>query len=119
MKNITRVDEIISDHNGKPCFCLDTFEEGMTLEVSTKNSVYTITKENDTTFIEGTDRFPTPMKVTINGSTFGGSMLVLGRLIVGMHMELFRVVEGKSLLTTRMKEIKISGPNNDWSYVLE
>lgn len=61
---------------------------GKRLIVKTKNTVYTIEKREDGTYIYGNKKYcPVPMKCHINGSTFGGPMLKLDWVGVGMYLE--------------------------------
>jgi len=56
--------------------------------METQNTFYTITKANGKYTIMGHPRFcPTPREINIHGSTFGGSMLKIGFIGRGMHLE--------------------------------
>lgn len=76
----------------------------------TKNTTYTLSKESDgTLLISGNDKFcPTLTKCHINGSTWGGSMIKIGWIGVGMRVE-FVPLEGnfknQPILTTTVSEI--------------
>jgi hypothetical protein len=56
--------------------------------------------------IEGGHRFPFAMDVVLNGSTWGGSMLWVGRLGIGMAMELERP-NYKPLLTSPIQSVTV------------
>jgi hypothetical protein len=61
---------------------------GKKLLVQTRNTLYTIERREDGLYISGSARFcPEPRKCVISGSTFGGSMLRMGYIGVGMYME--------------------------------
>jgi hypothetical protein len=62
---------------------------GSRVEVVTKNTRYQIEKRSeDESFIQGHSQYcPIPTLARIHGSTFGGSMIRVGWLGVGMHLE--------------------------------
>jgi len=71
---------------------LDMLPEDAIIVVRTTNTVYTIDKKAST--IEGHAKYcPTPTHFYFNGSTFGGSMIRVNWIGVGMHMEF--VISGK------------------------
>lgn len=72
---------------------------GKMLLVQTNNTLYKIEHREDGWWIEGNQRFcPIPTKTTISGSTWGGSMLKIGFVGVGMRLEFH--LEGFPTLTT-------------------
>lgn len=86
--------------------------------VRTKNTKYTLICENGK--IKGTgvrdngavsEYMPPDTEVRINGCTFGGSMLKMGYLGVGMHMEF--VYGDKVVTTTSIQSLVIVGQNKD------
>lgn len=68
---------------------LDKLEPGAVLHVRTKNTSYTVEKIEDGKYlISGHPKYcPTPSLTFISGSTWGGSMLKVGFIGRGMHME--------------------------------
>lgn len=67
---------------------LNKLTVGTVLHVRTKNTSYTIEKREDGFYISGHDKYcPTPKQVAISGSTWGGSMLKVGFVGRGMHLE--------------------------------
>jgi hypothetical protein len=67
---------------------LTKLQVGKVLIVKTQNTTYTIEKRSDSTYIHGNKKYCLfPTKCHINGSTFGGSMLKMNWVGVGMYME--------------------------------
>ncbi len=61
---------------------------GSRLFVQTKNTLYEIEKRKDAFYISGHKKYcPEPIKAYIAGSTWGGSMLKVGFVGLGMHLE--------------------------------
>jgi hypothetical protein len=78
---------------------------GKRLLVKTQNTLYTVERREDGLYIWGSRRFcPAPTKCVISGSTWGGSMLKIGFIGIGMFME-FNVDGHKTLTTSLIKEI--------------
>ncbi len=86
---------------------LSDLTAGSTLEVQTRNTLYRIVKAEDGTLtIQGHAHFcPTPMPVTISGSTWGGSMLKMGFIGRGMHME-FYIEKFGTLASSTIQEVR-------------
>lgn len=76
---------------------LRKFTVGKTLIVKTRNTTYTIEKREDGTYISGSQKYcPVPTKCHINGSTFGGSMIKVDWVGIGMYLEfILSVPEGE------------------------
>jgi len=63
---------------------------GKRLSVVTRNRVYTVEHREDGLYIQGHPKYcPAFTKVKIPGSTFGGSMLKMGFIGIGMYMEFY------------------------------
>lgn len=79
---------------------LKSLAVGKALLVQTKNTLYRIEKRGESEFyISGNQRFcPEPTKTSIHGSTWGGSMLKVGFVGIGMRLEFS--VEGHRAITT-------------------
>lgn len=83
---------------------LNKLEVGKGLQVETKNTIYFIEKRVEGFFIHGHNRIcPTPVEASIPGSTWGGSMLKMGFIGRGMHMEFS--VNGKLYTTSTIQEV--------------
>jgi hypothetical protein len=80
---------------------------GSALSVQTMNRVYEIVVLGDgTVLISGHPEFcPEPTAVTIQGSTWGGSMLKVKFLGRGMHLE-FQHPLHRTVLTSRILDIR-------------
>jgi len=80
---------------------------GDTIFVKTKNTKYVIKKTEKGFKIEGNKIYcPNPTSCTINGSTWGASMLKIGFIGVGMHMEYY--VEGhRGVTTTKIQSVSL------------
>lgn len=79
---------------------LKSLEVGKTLMIQPKNTLYLIEKRGEDEFyISGNQRFcPEPTKASIHGSTWGGSMLKIEFVGIGMRLEFS--VEGHRAITT-------------------
>jgi hypothetical protein len=85
---------------------------GTIVEARTKNSLYKIKKlENGEHEIEGGKHFPEPCINGINGSTWGGSMIKMNWLGIGMHIEF---TNGPT--TSPVQSLKIIAPDASWEY---
>ena len=82
-------------------------KDGESITVQTENTLYTIEKVNDKEYlISGNQKLcPIPTKVSIHGSTWGGSMIKLGFIGIGMYLEVGKG-NGKLMITSQIKEIK-------------
>lgn len=90
---------------------LEEIEVGETIKVQTRNTLYTIKKiANDEYEISGNEKFcSVPKKCYIAGSTWGGSMLKMGFIGLGMFMEGNLNFDEKSFLTSQIKSIEYKG----------
>ncbi len=86
---------------------LDALPRGARLEVETENRFYEIVNEGQgRAWISGHPQYcPEPVLVGIHGSTWGGSMLKVGYLGRGMHLEFGNTPYGV-ITTSRIKEIR-------------
>lgn len=80
---------------------------GKTLLVQTKNTLYRIEKRGEEDYwISGHPRFcPEPIKASIHGSTWGGSMLKVGFVGRDMHLE-FSTPEHGTVTTSRIQDVR-------------
>ncbi len=86
---------------------LDSLPPGAKLEVETENRFYCIVNRgHGKALISGHPEYcPQPVLVGIHGSTWGGSMLKVGYLGRGMHLEFTRQPYGV-ITTSRIKDIR-------------
>jgi len=78
------------------------------ISARTVNSDYRITlldPKSGRALLEGGQRFPEPVVVTILGSSFGGSMLRMGWLNVGMRIEIYA---DKHIVTSPIKSLALA-----------
>jgi len=82
---------------------------GTVLEVETQNRAYTIEYQGSgKALISGHPIFcPKPTPVTIHGSTWGGSMIKMGFIGRGMHLE-FGQPDLQSITTSRIVQVRES-----------
>ena len=73
-----------------------------------KNTTYKIEKRgNDDYYIEGNEKHcKLPTKCWINGSTWGGAMLKMKFIGIGMHME-YGTEKSGTITTTLIKRVSI------------
>lgn len=85
---------------------LDALPEGATLEFQTLNNRYRIlNRGRGHVLISGHPQFcPYPLRAYIHGSTWGGSMLKVGFIGRGMHLE-FVPAYGGVITTSRILDI--------------
>ncbi len=87
---------------------LETLKPCDTIHVRTRNSdyeVFLLDPESGRSLVRGGKYFAEPMEATVSGSTFGGSMLRLGWLGVGLRMEI--CVNGKCVATSPVQELRV------------
>lgn len=78
---------------------LEKMAVGKTLRIQTRNTLYLLTKTADGYLLSGSAKYcPTPTKAYPHGSTWGGSMLKIMFVGIGMHLEIG--IEGKGTITT-------------------
>lgn len=85
----------------------DKLPVGSVVEVQTKNTRYILEKRSDTqSFIQGNAKYcPIPTECRINGSTFGGSMIRIGWLGVGMFLEF--QMGGGTITTSQIESVRL------------
>lgn len=93
-----------SERDGGLCWDRDV-PEGATVIVETKNSTYMLEKREGQCWISGGTRFPTPVLAELVGSTWGGSMVKIRFIGIGMFLECY--AEGNTLLTTSIRSVKM------------
>jgi hypothetical protein len=92
---------------------LDSLPAGTLLEIETQNRYYTIEyRGHGKGIICGHPRFcPQPTLVRISGSTWGGSMLWVGYIGRGMHLEFAHPIYGR-ITTSMISEIRVIDENH-------
>lgn len=92
-----------------------SLKPGTKVFVNTKNSEYIIETTSKPGYVkaQGGRYFPEVQECYFNGSTWGGSMLKLGWIGRGMHLE-FSLEDGRTLTTTGVRKARIEGA--DWHY---
>ena len=84
----------------------EDIKKGEIIEVKTNNSTYILQSlENNNFMIQGGKYFPEPEERHINGCTFGGSMIWIGGIRVGMYLEICWK-DNRRLVTSQIKKIK-------------
>ena len=76
------------------------------IHVRTRNSDYEIfllDPKSGRALAQGGEYFPEPMEATVSGSTFGGCMLKVGWLGVGLRMEIY--ANGRRTVTTPVQSL--------------
>jgi hypothetical protein len=87
---------------------LRTLKPCDTIRVRTCNSDYEIflfEPQSGRALVVGGKHFAEPMEATVSGSTFGGSMLKMGWLGVGLRMELN--INGRCIVTSPIQELHV------------
>jgi hypothetical protein len=94
----------VTPHKG---FSVQELDPGELLSLTTRNRSYWLTFLGDHSgLLSGHPQYcqvPTPVRIA--GSTWGGSMIEVGFLGEGMHVE-FVMPDGKTLTTSTVVEIK-------------
>lgn len=83
---------------------------GQALRITTRNTTYILRRvAEDSYTIQGHPRYcPTPVDCRVNGSTWGGSMLKVGWIGVGMHLEVH--IDGAGTITTSViNSVELAG----------
>jgi hypothetical protein len=84
---------------------------GTTVKVQTNNTLYTIDHNEDGDYIQGSPKYcPERTKASIHGSTFGGSMIKVGWIGVGMYLE-FSTPEHGTIGTSKIQSFEIEKSN--------
>jgi hypothetical protein len=79
-----------------------------TIHVRTCNSVYEIfllDPKSGRVLVRGGERFAEPMEARVSGSTFGGCMLKLGWLGVGLRIEIY--ADGQRFVTSPVQSLRV------------
>lgn len=80
-----------------------------TMTIQTRNSHYRVVVTHGTSVVvQGGQFFPDAVAARIDGSGFGGSLLKVGWIGVGMRMEIF--AGDQRIITSPVREISIERP---------
>jgi hypothetical protein len=100
------LDGFVNDLAGAPGICLREVEPLTTIVVRTLNSCYRILITHDTTaIVRGGAWFPDPTPARIDGCGFGGSLLKVGWIGVGLRMEIFS--NGRRIVTSPVRDVTL------------
>jgi hypothetical protein len=87
---------------------LGTLEACDTIRARTRNSDYEIfllDPESGRALVRGGEYFTEPIEATVSGSTFGGCMLKVGWLGVGLRMEIY--ADGQRTVTSPVQSLRV------------
>jgi hypothetical protein len=109
---------LIEEQAKEPGIDVRRLKPGVRVIVNTMNSEYVLetTEEPGIVYAQGGKHIPHRRKVGFNGSTFGGSMIKVGWIGRGMHME-FQTSVRRILTTSSVRRAVVQG--DGWSYELE
>ena len=80
--------------------------EGKVLKVTTKNTVYKIDFRGTKPTIQGHAKYcPEATECSIHGSTWGGSMLKMGFIGRGMHLEFSTEAHPRAITTSEIQDV--------------
>jgi hypothetical protein len=100
------LDGFINDLADAPGISLREVEPLTTIVVRTHNSCYRILIEHDTTaIVRGGAFFPDPTPARIDGSGFGGTLLKVGWIGIGLRMEIF--TNGRRIITSPIRDMAV------------
>jgi hypothetical protein len=86
---------------------LNNLAVGKRLYVTTQSRVYTIEHREDGFYIWGHPKYcPEPILASIAGSTWGGSMLKMNFVGIGMHLEFRPSTSDSTVTTTEIQDVK-------------
>ena len=88
---------------------LEKLPVGKNLSIETQNHTYTLEKRDDGLYLSGNPKLcPKPRKVSVSGSTWGGSAIKAGFVGRGMYLE-FRFADDENKIspyhTSEIKEV--------------
>lgn len=120
------VDEIIKKAKEDPGFHISSLSPGTKFLVETRNSKYqfVVLENNEATVVggirkDGTVRYTEPARVSIVGSTWGGSCIKVDWIGRDMYIEIYDHERKKRFLTTEVKNAIIEAGDGAWSYSMD
>jgi hypothetical protein len=100
------LDGFVNDLADAAGIYLRELEPLTTIVVRTHNSCYRILIERDTTaIVRGGAFFPEPTPARIDGSGFGGTLLKVGWIGIGLRMEIF--TNGRRIITSPVRDVML------------
>lgn len=111
-----KLQALIDEQQKKGGVEVPSLKPGTLVKARTRNTVYEIKILEDGVEILGGKYFPQFTETKFAGSTWGGSMIKMGWIGIGMHMEI-PIPDRLSITTTAVREIKVIGP--DWEYEIK
>ena len=100
------LDGFANDVANAPGISLRDVEPLSTIVVHTHNSCYRILITHDTTaIVRGGAFFPEPTPARIDGCGFGGTLLKVGWIGVGLRMEIFS--NGRRIVTSPVRDVTL------------
>ena len=100
------LDGFVDDLAGVDGIHLRDVEPLTTLVVRTHNSRYRILITNGTAaIVRGGTFFPEPTPARIDGSSFGGTLLKVGWIGIGLRMEI--VTNGRRIITSPVRDVAL------------
>jgi len=103
--DLERVSEISPLLEGVTLTALEACD---TIHVRTRNSDYEIfllDPKSGRALVRGGEYFAEPVEATMSGSTFGGCMLKVGWLGLGLRMEIY--INGQRTVTSPVKSLRV------------
>jgi hypothetical protein len=114
------VEDIIKQYDANDGIDVHRLKAGTIIIANTRNSKYKIIKGFKDVYdvtIQGGKHFAEPTEAHFAGSTYGGSMMKIGWIGYGMHMEVYIPSKKSTLRTTGVRSAEIIG--DGWNYVFE
>jgi len=106
------LDGFVTDLAHAPGIYLRNVEPLTTIVVRTDNSCYRILIAHDTTaLVRGGAFFTDPTPARIDGSSFGGTLLKVGWIGVGLRMEIF--TNGRRIITSPVRRVTLERASSD------
>jgi len=113
-----RIQKLIEDQKNSNGIDIRRLPIGTRIRVRTRNTVYHMIIRGDREVtVRGGRYFPFPTRTYLPGSTWGGSMLMVGWIGHSMNIELHHPLTDKIVTTTSVQEAEVIGQN--WKYQMD
>ena len=100
------LDGFVDDLADAPGISLREVESLTTILVRTHNSQYRFVVTSGTSaIVQGGAFFPEPTPARIDGSGFGGTLLKVGWIGIGLRMEIF--ADGRRIITSPVRDVTL------------
>jgi hypothetical protein len=119
MPKYCTLDEVTGMSDNLKGLTLETLKPCDTIHARTRNSDYEIfllDPESGRALVKGGKYFAEPMEATVSGSTFGGCMLKMGWLGVGLRMEFS--ANGQYVMTSPVEGLRVEHESLSSDYLL-